>query len=155
MIYRENDPINMLGKEHAMPYQNLNDGLYLITQPAEKNGIKLEHYGILDVGNILRHPNADGSHPVVIHQTPPNIRADWLGNTGNWNLKGHISDVQGAMERIKEAFKNPTYDLFGNNCEHFARYVSQGKRYSNQIFWGGVGVIAAGALALYLFKGAK
>lgn len=135
-----------------MPYQNLEDGLYIIEQPAEKNGIRITHFGILDVGNVLRHPNIDGSHPIVVHQTPPNIRADFLGNTGSWNIRGKIEDIAGAIERIKEAAKNPSYDLFGNNCEHFARFIAQGERYSSQVFWGGATVIALSALAFYALR---
>ncbi|MEK6551022.1 MAG: hypothetical protein AABZ50_05210 [Pseudomonadota bacterium] len=138
-----------------MPYQDLEDGLYLISQPAEKNGVRIEHFGILDIGNTLQHPKVNGEHPVVVHQTPPHVRADWLGNTGNWSVLGRITDAAGAMQRLKAAFANPHYDLFGNNCEHFARFVAHGERRSNQIFWGGVGIIAAGVLAVYLFKGAK
>lgn len=138
-----------------MPYQNLNDGLYLVSQPTEKNGVRIDHFGILDVGNILQHPEVSGEHPIVIHQTPPNIRADWLSNAGRWNVLGHITDVAGAMQRLKAAFANPQYDLFGNNCEHFARFVAQGERRSNQIFWAGVSAVAVGTLAVYLFKGAK
>lgn len=138
-----------------MPYQNLNDGLYLVSQSVEKNGIRVEHYGILDVGNILQYAQASGTHPVIIHQTPPNIRADWLSNTGQWNVLGRVTDIVGAIQRIKVAFANPEYDLFGNNCEHFARFVAQGQRYSNQIFWAGVGVVVVGALIVYLFKESK
>ena len=138
-----------------MPYQGLDDGLYLASQPAEKNGVPIKHYCVLDVGNILQHSQADGSHPVVIHQTPPHIRADWLANTGRWNVLGRVTDVPGATCRLNEAFANPQYDLFGNNCEHFARFVTGGERRSDQVFWAGVGVLAVGVLALHLFKGVK
>ena len=138
-----------------MPYQGLNDGLYLASQPAEKNGVRIEHFGVLDVGNTLQHSQANDSHPIVIHQTPPYIRADWLANTGRWNVLGRVTDVQGATCRLREAFDNPQYDLFGNNCEHFARFVTEGARRSDQIFWAGAGVVAIGTLALYLFKGIK
>lgn len=135
-----------------MPYQNLDDGLYLIEQPSEKNGIPITHYGVLDVGNLLRHPAIDGTHPIVIHQTPPSIRADFLGNTGSWSVKGKVDDIAGAIERIKEAIKNPNYDLFGNNCEHFARFVAFGQKHSTQIFWGGAAVVALSALAFFALR---
>ena len=135
-----------------MPYQNLEDGLYLVEQASNKNGIPVTHYGVLDVGNILQHPEIDGTHPVVIHQTPPNIRADFLGNTGSWNISGKVTDVSGAIARVKEAIKNPAYDLFGNNCEHFARFVTLGQRYSNQVFWGGAAAVALSVLAFYALR---
>ena len=138
-----------------MPYQGLSDGLYLAAQPAEKSGVRIEHYSVLDIGNTLQHSQADGSHPIVIHQTPPHIRADWLANTGRWNVMGRVTDVPGATRRLNEAFTNPQYELFGNNCEHFARFVTEGTRRSDQIFLAGVGAVAVGALALYLFKGVR
>ncbi|HEY9032115.1 MAG TPA: hypothetical protein VIM93_12195 [Kangiella sp.] len=135
-----------------MPYQNLEDGLYLIEQSSDKNGIPIKHYGVLDVGNILQHPAIDGTHPIVVHQTPPNIRADFLGNTGTWSVLGKVTDLSGAIERVKEAIKNPAYDLFGNNCEHFARFVAMGRRYSSQVFWGGAAVVALSVLAFYTLR---
>jgi len=138
-----------------MPYKDLSDGLYLVSQGSEKDGVAITHFGVLDVGNILRHTASDGTHPLVIHQTPPRVRVDWLANTGNWSVMGRVTDVAGAMERLKATFSNPEYDLFGNNCEHFARFVTEGSRKSDQIFWAGVGVVAVGALAIYAFKGAK
>ena len=136
-----------------MPYQNFPDGLYLLKQPSEKKGIAIEHYGIADVGNTLGHSQLDGSHPVVIHQTPPCIRIDWLGNTGRWEVIGKIMDVAGAKSRLRSAFKNPAYDLFGNNCEHFARFVAQNQHHSNQILWGVAGLSLVGLLAYHMFNG--
>ena len=136
-----------------MPYQNLSDGLYLVSQESEKSGILIKHFGVLDVGNVLQHSEADGTHPLVIHQTPPRVQVDWLGTTGSWTVMGRVTNTSGAMERLKAAFSNPEYDLFGNNCEHFARFVTQGSRRSDQVLW--AGVVAVGALAIYAFKGAK
>ncbi|MDO8267443.1 MAG: hypothetical protein Q7T32_06375 [Moraxellaceae bacterium] len=135
-----------------MPFQGIEDGLYLIKQEAVKNGIKIDHYGILDIGNTLMHEAVDGSHPVVIHQTPPRLRIDWLRDTGTWNIEGLITDLAGAKARIIEAARTPNYDLFGNNCEHFARFVAFSKKNSTQIFWGTVGVGVTGFLAYHLFK---
>ena len=114
-----------------MPYQNLTDGLYLLKQKSVDKGV--DHYGILDIGNRLQISQADGTHPVVIHQTPPSIRLDWLQNTGTWQVLGSITDEAMAMNRIKLAAQDSQYDLFGNNCEHFARFVATGVRESTQI----------------------
>lgn len=138
-----------------MPYQNLNDGLYLVSQPDEIDGIRIEHHGILDIGNVLQFPEANGTHPVIVHQTFPHIRVDWLSNTGYWNVLGHITDVTGAIQRLKAAFANPEYELFGYECAHFARFMAQGERYSNQIFWADVGIVPAGALIVYFSKKEK
>lgn len=132
-----------------MPYQNLNDGLYLIKQPSHKVGI--EHYGILDVGNTIQHPQANVLHPIVIHQIPPRIRMDWLKDTGNWNIVGEVKPefLGQAIGRIKVAFKDPNYDLFCNNCEQFARFIVQGEKYSTQLRW--VGGIALILVAITIF----
>lgn len=112
-----------------MPYQELQDALYLVVQHSPEKGV--DHYGILDIGNNLRYP--DALEPVVVHQSPPVIRADWLSATGAWGIAGRIVDTAGALLRLRAALSNPSYDLLGNNCEHFARYVAYGKRESGQV----------------------
>lgn len=115
-----------------MPYQGLQDGLYLVKQKSQEKGV--DHYGVLDVGNRIRHPHANGINPVIIHQTPPSIRIDWFESTkGDWAVLGRISDEAKATARLQQAFKNPLYDLFGHNCEHFARFVATGKKESSQL----------------------
>jgi hypothetical protein len=114
-----------------MPYQNLPDGLFLLKRPSPDKGV--EHYGVLDVGNRLGFPEADGSHPVVIHQTPPSVRYDWLQNTGDWHVIGQVIDEEAAAARLKLALSTPEYNLFGHNCEHFARYVTTGVWASTQL----------------------
>jgi hypothetical protein len=119
-----------------MPYQNLADGLHLLRQRSQsKEGVY--HYGVLDVGNRLGRTPAwqYHQHPVVIHQTPPTIRADWLANTGSWESLGMVACAQeaSAIARIMQALQDPHYDLFGNNCEHFARFVTTGQRESTQV----------------------
>ncbi len=112
-----------------MPYQTLQDALYLVVQHSPAKGV--DHYGILDVGNNLGYPSA--LEPVVIHQSPPAIRADWLSTTGSWSIVGRIVDTAGGLLRLRSALASPNYDLLGNNCEHFARYVACGRRESSQV----------------------
>lgn len=114
-----------------MPYQGYVDGLYLVKQRSAKKGC--DHYGIVDIGNRTRHPRVDGHQPVVFHQVPPVLRADWLQDTGSWDVLARITDEAMAIERLKAAAGNPNYDLFGNNCEHFARFVAMGRRESTQL----------------------
>lgn len=114
-----------------MPYQGYMDGLYLVKQRSQTKVV--DHYGILDIGNRLRHPHADGINPTVLHQTPPQVRIDWFQDTGTWEVLGQITDEAMAMNRLAQAAQNPNYDLFGNNCEHFARFVASGKRESTQL----------------------
>lgn len=130
-----------------MPYQNLNDGLYLVRQKSAAKGV--DHYGILDVGNRIKHPQVIPVQPVVIHQRPPHIQLDWLQNTGEWMILGVITDEADAITRMNEAVENPNYDLFGHNCEHFARFVATGKRESTQIQ---VAVVLVGLAALVFMR---
>jgi hypothetical protein len=114
-----------------MPCQGLPDGLYLVKQSSAGKGV--DHFGILDIGNLLGVPGADGINPVVVHQTPPRIRHDWFQNTGSWLALGRITDEPFAIARHRMALANPAYDLFGNNCEHFARFIATGVRESKQL----------------------
>lgn len=107
-----------------MLYLDLEAGLYLITQNSFKKGVQITHNGILDVGNVLGYVGVEAFHRIVFLQTPPRLRADYLCHTGEWIIISKISDVQGAAIRIQQALQNPQYDLFGNNCEHFARFVA-------------------------------
>ncbi|MFO1262477.1 MAG: lecithin retinol acyltransferase family protein [Rhodoferax sp.] len=131
-----------------MPYQHLADGLYLVKQKSASKGV--DHYGILDVGNRLCHPEVNGLQPVVLHQSPPSIRLNWLQDTGTWEVMGKITNERDAIARIEEASRSPAYNLFGHNCEHFARYVATGKRESTQIQ---AAAVVAGLVALVYVAG--
>ncbi len=115
-----------------MPHNIRKAGLYLMMQKTQMKGVLVDHYGILDVGNRMNLRNA-GWQPLVIHQTPPQIRLDRLADTGDWKVLGKITDESDAISRINKAIENSAYDLFGNNCEHFARYVATGRRESTQL----------------------
>jgi hypothetical protein len=130
-----------------VPYQHLEDGLYLVHQKSAAKGV--DHYGILDVGNRIRHPQIRAQQPVVIHQRPPRIQIDWLQDTGEWTVLGRITDEADAIARMRKAAEDPTYNLFGHNCEHFARYVATGKRESRQVQ---AVVILAGLVAIVFAK---
>jgi len=133
-----------------MPYQEYPDGLYLLVQRSDDKGV--DHYGILDIGNRIGHPHVDGRHPVVIHQTPPSIRLDWLQDTGVWRILGRITDEKYSIQRMIDAFSKPAYDLFGHNCEQFARYVATGVHESKQLhavgFVAGLAALAIVAIGL-------
>lgn len=110
-----------------MPNHQLPPGLFLVKQRSPSKGV--DHYGVVDTGNRLGY----GWRPVVIHQTPPAIRVDWLATTGMWLVLGKVLDEAGAVARIQASLQDPTYDLFGHNCEHFARFVATGQRESRQL----------------------
>lgn len=75
-----------------------------------------------------------------------------LSSTGNWEIVGRVRDdqINNAIQRIHEALRNPKYDLFGNNCEHFARYVTTGVKESKQL-QGAVAIAALGALLISIW----
>lgn len=118
-----------------MPYQDFPDGLYLAQQKSNIKPYFFDHYGVIDVGNILNHPQGNPNMPIVIHQANPAIRADGLTNTPSWKVMGKVNDAHliNAKKRLQEALKNPEYNLICNNCEHFARYVTTGIKESTQI----------------------
>lgn len=128
-----------------MPYQGHADGLYLVARRSPEKGV--DHYGIVDIGNRFHLTGADGIRPVVVHQRPPAIAAEWLNNAGpgDWRVLGKIGDESYATERLRQAAANPAYNLFGNNCEHFARFIATGVRQSTQLQTAG---IVAGLAAL-------
>jgi hypothetical protein len=115
-----------------MPSQNLEDGLYLAKRPVFGSKVA-DHYGVIDIGNRLRYalPPALATTPVVIHQAADGLKAESL--TGEWHVESRIADEAGAIRRIETAMATPNYDLFGNNCEHFARFVASGTKESKQL----------------------
>jgi hypothetical protein len=112
-------------------FHGYQEGLYLVTQKSIEKGV--DHYGILDIGNRTYQPQADGINPVIIHQVKTGLRLDWVQSTGDWKILGKITDEEMALQRLRIAATTPTYNLFGNNCEHFARFVATGKKESTQL----------------------
>ena len=124
-----------------MHSQSMSHGLYLATMSIpNKLGI---HYGIHDVGNYLRQTGVVG--PRIYQLSPDGLT--WTTQTSRLTGAERIEDPAGAAKRFRDAIAKPTYDLFSNNCEHFARYIAKGKSESPQAFWLGVGLfVAAGAV---------
>jgi hypothetical protein len=83
-----------------MLYQGYADGIYLAMQPVTKGAIA--HFGVLDIGDKLPVPGADGINPIVVYQYPPRIRADWLSETGAWQLLAVATDTPAALQRLQQ-----------------------------------------------------
>ncbi|HEY4100983.1 MAG TPA: hypothetical protein VGM20_08920 [Gemmatimonadales bacterium] len=116
--------------------------MYLVEQENPQKVVK--HFGVLDIGNVLSLAEAEPWRPVVVDQAPPQLRSQWLDESrANWKIIGKIVDEVGARARLREAECNPLYDLFGNNCEHFANFMANGQRSSPQLFAGLMLVAAA------------
>jgi hypothetical protein len=105
-----------------MSYQGYPDGLYLVTERSAAKGV--DHYAILDIGNTRAAPSMDEFGPVILHQRPPAITANWLHETGDWQVLHKIEDEAAALERFRIALTNPAYAVLRHNCEHFARFVA-------------------------------
>jgi hypothetical protein len=137
---------NQVQNERAFPMQQLPAGMYLLKRASSYPLI--EHYGVLVTGSFVRELGINSFEPVVIHQTYPSPRIDWAVATGNWQMVGQVLPplVPFAMERVSIALEDPTYDLFANNCEQFARFISTGQKTSTQLWAFGLG----GAFALTL-----
>ena len=123
----------------------LRSGLYLVTR------LKLPgvvHYGVLDVGNRLRAIGI-ASGAMVWHQHPTGLRVDPF-QQHEWLVGARIVDEDGARNRLQAAKRSPLYDLFGNNCEHFARLIATGSRKSVQV---GLAIGVATAVVLWLLFG--
>ena len=128
-----------------MLYQHLDDGLYLVKQQSDSK--KVDHFGILDVGDRmgLRHGLYLG--PVVIHLLPPSIHIDSIREFGHCEIVQRISDEVGARQRFHLARQHPTYDAVFNNCEHFAIFIATGRRQSPQVQGFAIGVGLALAIS--------
>jgi hypothetical protein len=112
---------------------DLSTGLHLIRQKTGKFGV--DHYAILDSGDILHIEGRQFGHPIIIHQSPPQIQMDYFNSSGNWEVIGTVRNefLDEAIVRINHALLFSDYNLFSNNCEQFARYIAEGKRYSTQL----------------------
>jgi hypothetical protein len=131
----------------TVPFSNLPDGLYLVKRPSQYPLI--EHYGVLIVGQPLWSFGYFGGEPVMLHRTDIGVRADWAVNMGSWNNLGQVPPhlVPSAVARFSAALQENDYNLFTNNCEHFARFVTQGKKQSTRV--NAVAVLSVAGLALW------
>jgi hypothetical protein len=130
------------------PFWQFPEGMYLIKKPSSYPLI--EHYGVLVTGNLVRQLGINSAVPIVIQQTYPRARVDWAEATGRWNMVGQVDRpmVPSAIERVTVAFSDPNYDLFANNCEQFARFISVGQKTSTQLCAVGLGAAFVFALCL-------
>lgn len=121
----------------------LKNGLYLVKRPAEKYWRLVDHYAVIDAGNTSGLFSGFGQRPILIE------KIEGKGNvfsymSGEWTILGKVRDHQVfyATLRLIQALHDPTYNLFGNNCEQFARFIAEGKKTSKQ-------VNSLGAIALF------
>jgi hypothetical protein len=124
-------------------------GLYLVKRP--KKAGPGDHFAVLDVGNrAVPKPSPFMIEPCVIHQMPDGIKVEPIKAQEKWEVVEPIVDEQGAKRRIHEALKTPHYDLLGNNCEHFSRFIASGKKESKQVQF--IGLAFGVAVFIYAKK---
>ncbi|HEV7646456.1 MAG TPA: hypothetical protein VGO50_21155 [Pyrinomonadaceae bacterium] len=100
-----------------------------------------QHYVVVIKGHeFLKHFDIYDDQPRVIHKTNIGIHIDqpktYGAWEGTWNLIGRVipSESANAIWRMQISLMYPTnYDLFLNNCEHFARFVTEGYKQSTQV----------------------
>jgi hypothetical protein len=130
-----------------VPFSNLPDGLYLVKRPSQYPLI--EHYGVLIVGQPLRSFGFGiyDYEPVILHRTDLGVRADWASELAPVYILGQVPShlIPLAIDRFSAALQENDYALFTNNCEHFARFVTEGKSYSTQV---AAAVVSAGVVGL-------
>jgi hypothetical protein len=95
----------------------------LVTSNTGSSTLLVQHYGIV---------SADGQY--VIHRMPAGILKDEL-LTGAWCCvgRGSISGATRAEQYVGKDWRG-SYNLLGNNCEHFARYFAGNGAVSTQLF---------------------
>lgn len=122
-----------------MIQNQLPKGVYLAIRPAEKMGGLIDHYGVVEIGNVLGLVEYDVRYPIVYEK---NVGEGLVANYADsrWKIVSKVDDqfLNQVRTRLNLSSQNPRYDLFGNNCEHFARFVVEGKSYSGQLQTAGV-----------------
>ena len=127
-----------------MAYLGCWDGLHLLRQRG--GGKSVSHFGILVAARWIGDEFVDRWGPMVVHQAPPGIRMTRF-EEGAWEVVGRITDERSATLRMLEAARDPNYNLFGNNCEHFANYVARGRRESPQLQIAVLAIVLVGLVA--------
>ncbi len=124
----------------------LRNGMYLVRRPIIDVKVG-EHYGVMVCGKTLRKLGFPENRSIIIHKTDKGISPIWTDISGKWCLvnDGDVSPsrINEAVARIKVSLATPNYHLIFSNCEHFARFVTQGIAQSTQV----QNVVVVGGLA--------
>ena len=126
----------------------LKNGMYLVKRPIIDSKVG-EHYGVMICGKTLRKLGFPENRSIIIHKTDKGISPTWTDISGKWCLVDNGSvpsnQIDEAVNRINISLATPNYYLFFSNCEHFARFVTQGVAQSTQVqnFAVGLGLAVA------------
>lgn len=110
-------------------------GIYLINTASETAPNIIDHFGVMIVGKHLRLLDLSDERPLVFHLINTGLQVDWLEVFGKPKDLGKVSSTQelAAINRLRFASNNLNRWYISNNCEHFARYVTEGYKQSIQL----------------------
>lgn len=101
-------------------------------------------------GKTLQKLGFHENRSIIIHKTDKGIFPVWADISGEWYFVNGgavpLNHINQATNRINISLATPDYHLIFSNCEHFARFVTEGIAQSKQVQT--VGVLAVSALAL-------
>lgn len=108
------------------------DGIFLVKRKSVKyTGVY--HYGFVVSGKHLAYFDPSWKESKVIHKTNLGVHADTY-LVSDWEIVEKIRDNQipFALFRTRLTLYD-RYNLLSDNCEHFARFVTTGKKESSQV----------------------
>ena len=124
------------------------EGIFLVKRISTAIPSK-EHFGFVVSGKFLRSFDLSGYKAKVIHKVNTGVFQESY-DPRNWQVIHKMSqnEIPMAVLRAKLTL-NDRYDLLSDNCEHFARFVTTGRKESLQV-QSAIGWAAIG-LATYLW----
>ena len=110
-------------------------GIYLVKTASETAPNLIDHFGVMIVGKYLKLLGYSDEIPLIFHLINTGPQVDWLEVFGKPEVLGKVSLTQElpAIKRLRFAFNNLNRWYFSNNCEHFARYITEGYKQSIQL----------------------
>lgn len=118
-----------------VPKPTYSDGIYLVKTIGQTLPNVIDHFGVMIVGPSLKQFDYSDEKPIIFHLTDGGFQGDLCEGFGRIDVLGKVDSEQmtQAIWRMKLSFFNPNYDLIKNNCEQFARYVTEGYKQSAQL----------------------
>lgn len=108
------------------------EGIYLVKRKGAKSTL-YDHYGFAVSGNLLKNFNLPIGKPKVIHKIDTGIiQNDFDSHSWEVISKMPNNEIPLAILRTRLSIKDG-YNLLFDNCEHFARFVTTGKKESSQV----------------------
>ena len=117
------------------PKVRYSSGIYLVKTSSQTLPNIIDHFGILIAGYPLKSLGYFDDKPIVFHLTNVGFEAHYIEQFDEIDILGQVNpnQIPQAIWRLKVSFFNPKYDLLSNNCEQFARFVTEGKKQSTQL----------------------